>query len=68
MLVEAGVDPKTIMEIVGHDDSKTTLKVYTHVTKKMKKMPPRKSKSTSVTSLIPNKCRECDFIVIFCCG
>ncbi|HBU81712.1 MAG TPA: site-specific integrase [Paenibacillus sp.] len=37
MLAEAEVDLKTIMERVGHDDAKTTLKVYTHVTKKMKK-------------------------------
>ncbi|NEU59633.1 tyrosine-type recombinase/integrase [Paenibacillus sp. ALJ109b] len=37
MLAEAEIDLKTIMERVGHDDAKTTLKVYTQVTKKMKK-------------------------------
>jgi site-specific recombinase XerD len=37
MLTEAGVDITEIMERVGHDDMKTTLKIYTHVTKKMKK-------------------------------
>lgn len=37
MLAEAEVDLKTIMERVGHDDAKTTLKIYTHVTKNMKK-------------------------------
>lgn len=37
MLAEAEVDLKTIMERVGHDDAKTTLKIYTHVTKDMKK-------------------------------
>lgn len=37
MLAEAGVDLKTIMERVGHDDVKTTLKIYTHVTRDMKK-------------------------------
>ncbi|MBD8026464.1 site-specific integrase [Ureibacillus sp. Re31] len=37
MLTEAGVDLSTIMERVGHDDMQTTLKIYTHVTKKMKK-------------------------------
>lgn len=37
MLTEAEVDLKTIMDRVGHEDSKTTLGVYTHVTEKMKK-------------------------------
>lgn len=37
MLAEAEVDLKTIMDRVGHDDAKTTLKIYTHVTQDMKK-------------------------------
>lgn len=37
MLTEAGVELKTIMHRVSHDDSKTTIKVYTHVTDTMKK-------------------------------
>ncbi|AZN43392.1 tyrosine-type recombinase/integrase [Paenibacillus albus] len=37
MLAEAGVDLPTIMKRVGHDDPKTTLQIYTHVTDKMKK-------------------------------
>lgn len=37
MLTEAGVDLATIMARVGHDDPKTTLQIYTHVTKKMEK-------------------------------
>ncbi|MGD0032499.1 site-specific integrase [Paenibacillus illinoisensis] len=37
MLSEAGVDLKTIMKRVGHDDPETTLKIYTHVTEKMRK-------------------------------
>jgi site-specific recombinase XerD len=36
MLTEAGGDLADIMERVGHDDMKTTLKIYTHVTNKMK--------------------------------
>ncbi|MBO7747387.1 site-specific integrase [Paenibacillus sp. MWE-103] len=36
MLAEAGVDLPTIMQRVGHDDPKTTLQIYTHVTDKMK--------------------------------
>lgn len=36
MLSEAGVDLKTIMDRVGHEDSKTTMDIYTHVTEKMK--------------------------------
>ncbi len=36
MMAEAGVDITTIMKRVGHDDMKTTLKIYTHVTDKMK--------------------------------
>ncbi len=37
MMTEAGVDLPTIMERVGYDDAQTTLKIYTHITKKMKK-------------------------------
>ncbi|MCG7337190.1 tyrosine-type recombinase/integrase [Sporosarcina sp. ACRSM] len=37
MLTEAGMDIATIMESVGHEDIETTMKVYTHVTIKMKK-------------------------------
>lgn len=36
MSTEAGVDLPTIMQKVGHEDPDTTLKVYTHVTEKMK--------------------------------
>lgn len=35
MLAEAGVILHTIMKRVGHDDPKTTLQIYTHVTEKM---------------------------------
>ncbi|BCG60032.1 hypothetical protein PUR_34570 [Paenibacillus sp. URB8-2] len=44
MLTEAGVDLATIMARVGHDDEKTTLKLYTHVTNKMKKDATEKVK------------------------
>ncbi|WP_172369617.1 tyrosine-type recombinase/integrase [Sporosarcina jiandibaonis] len=37
MLAEAGVDLATIMKRVGHDDADTTMRIYTHVTEKMKK-------------------------------
>lgn len=46
MLTEAGVDLTTIMERVGHDDMQTTLKVYTHVTNKMKKDASEKVSTT----------------------
>lgn len=36
LMTESGVDLPTIMQRVGHEDPDTTLKVYTHVTKKMK--------------------------------
>lgn len=36
MLTESGTELSTIMERVGHVDPNTTLKVYTHVTEKMK--------------------------------
>lgn len=36
MLTESGAELPTIMERVGHVDPNTTLKVYTHVTNKMK--------------------------------
>ncbi len=36
MMTESGADLPTIMERVGHEDPDTTLKVYTHVTNKMK--------------------------------
>lgn len=35
MLAEAGVDINTIMKRVGHDDMKTTIKIYTHITEQM---------------------------------
>ncbi|HEY2495342.1 MAG TPA: tyrosine-type recombinase/integrase [Paenibacillus sp.] len=44
MLAEGGVNLRTIMQRVGHDDSKTTLKVYTHVTDRMKKNATEKIK------------------------
>lgn len=37
MLTEAGIDLINIMKRAGHDDAKTTMKIYTHVTNKMKK-------------------------------
>ncbi|QJC52937.1 site-specific integrase [Paenibacillus albicereus] len=46
MLTEAKVDLKTIMDRVGHDDPKTTLKIYTHVTEKMKKDAGQKLSSS----------------------
>ncbi|WP_017379781.1 tyrosine-type recombinase/integrase [Paenisporosarcina sp. TG-14] len=44
MLAESGVDLKTIMDRVGHEDSKTTTEVYMHVTEKMKKDAPERLK------------------------
>lgn len=35
-LAEKGVPLKAIVERVGHEDSETTMKIYTHVTNKMK--------------------------------
>ncbi|WP_307894015.1 tyrosine-type recombinase/integrase [Bacillus swezeyi] len=46
MLTEAGVDLPTIMDKVGHDDMKTTMKIYTHVTNKMKKDASQKVQET----------------------
>jgi site-specific recombinase XerD len=37
MMTESGIDLATIMEKVGHEDMKTTMKIYKHVTNKMKK-------------------------------
>lgn len=37
MMAEAGVALPTIMKKVGHEDVDTTMKIYTHVTEKMKK-------------------------------
>lgn len=45
MLAEAEVDLATVMKRVGHDDEKTTLKIYTHVTEKMKKNANEKIKN-----------------------
>lgn len=45
MLTEAGVDLKTIMDRVGHEDSKTTMDIYTHVTEKMKEDATAKIKN-----------------------
>lgn len=42
LLTEAGVDLPTIMDRVGHDDSDTTIKIYTHVTNKMKEKAVQK--------------------------
>lgn len=36
MIAESGAELSTIMERVGHVDPNTTIKVYTHVTEKMK--------------------------------
>ncbi|MNI19235.1 Tyrosine recombinase XerC [compost metagenome] len=44
MLAEAEVDLKTIMRRVGHDEPQTTMKIYTHVTEKMKKNAGNKIK------------------------
>jgi integrase len=46
MLAEAEVDIATIMKRVGHDDMTTTMKIYTHVTNKMKKNTTNKMKNT----------------------
>ncbi|BDP90069.1 site-specific integrase [Enterococcus faecium] len=35
LLTELGIPLKAIMDRVGHEDSKTTLKIYTHTTKNM---------------------------------
>ncbi|MDH6370586.1 integrase [Paenibacillus sp. PastF-3] len=44
MLTEAGVDLPTIMKRVGHESPKTTLKIYTHITSKMKQSAEEKVK------------------------
>ena len=44
MMTEAGVDLQSIMERVGHDNPNTTLKIYTHVTNKMREQTTEKLK------------------------
>ncbi|QKS71699.1 site-specific integrase [Paenalkalicoccus suaedae] len=51
MLTEAGVDIATIMERVGHEKMETTMKIYTHVTKKMKKDASDKVRSLHLDAL-----------------
>lgn len=51
MLTEARVDLATIMERVGHEDIKTTMKIYTHVTNKMKKDASAKVKTLYESAL-----------------
>ncbi|MBK4212863.1 tyrosine-type recombinase/integrase [Bacillus safensis] len=46
MLTEARVDITTIMKRVGHDDIKTTMRIYTHVTEKMKEDASQKVQKT----------------------
>lgn len=45
LLTEAGVDLPTIMQRVGHEDVETTMRIYTHVTDKMKKDATQKRES-----------------------
>ncbi|MFH5187025.1 tyrosine-type recombinase/integrase [Paenibacillus sp. TAB 01] len=45
MLTEAEVDINAIMKRVGHDDMKTTMQIYTHVTEKMRKSVTQKIKN-----------------------
>ena len=45
MMTEAGVDLQSIMERVGHDNAATTLKIYTHVTNKMREKTNDKLKN-----------------------
>ncbi len=56
-----GYDLTTIMERVGHDDPQTTLKIYTHVTKKMKKDASAKIKNLYENALS----KFCEILVRF---
>jgi site-specific recombinase XerD len=35
MMIEAGIDPKTVQTRIGHADISTTMNIYTHCTKTM---------------------------------
>lgn len=59
MLAEAGVDLATIMKRVGHEDIKTTMKIYTHVTDKMKK-----DANAKVKTLYENALSEINFKIL----
>jgi len=52
VLTEAGVDLATIMQRVGHDDMETTMKIYTHVTNKMRANANEKIKKYFANLLI----------------
>ncbi|MGM1022969.1 MAG: tyrosine-type recombinase/integrase [Bacillota bacterium] len=58
MLAEAGVDLITTMNRVGHENEKTTLNVYTHVTKKMQKDADQKLKNHYADILNPGVLQE----------
>jgi integrase len=45
MFAEAGVDLNTIMKRVGHDDAKTTTKIYMHVSENEEKCYRESKKS-----------------------
>ncbi|RKD22588.1 integrase [Ammoniphilus oxalaticus] len=56
MMAEAEIDLATIMERVGHDDPQTTLRIYTHVTKKMKE-----DASHKISTLYESTLKNIDF-------
>ncbi|ASA22003.1 tyrosine-type recombinase/integrase [Paenibacillus donghaensis] len=58
MLTEAGIDLATIMQRVGHDDEKTTLKIYTHITRKMQKDASEKASIHFGSILNPHLLQE----------
>ncbi|MDY0395372.1 tyrosine-type recombinase/integrase [Virgibacillus halophilus] len=64
MLTEAGVDLPTIMKLVGHENDKTTTKIYTHVTKKDDKGCTCPSKKN--VRKYPRKNAFVDIMLYFC--
>ncbi|MEC0486169.1 tyrosine-type recombinase/integrase [Bacillus glycinifermentans] len=65
MLTEDGVDLPTIMKRMGYDDIRTTMKIYTHVTEKMKEDASQKVQQTFGSILNMDFIKKCYQNVIF---
>lgn len=53
LLLEAGVDVKTVSERLGHDSAQTTLELYGHVTTRMRSNAAARFGSLLTTARTP---------------
>ena len=63
LLINSGVDPKTVSKRLGHSDTSITMEIYTHAFEESKKSNSSKKKDENIVRMIVVVLLQCYYLM-----